>query len=45
MASIGTRIFLDDGLIELVVKFVGTDELVCNVVSSLGDSDANLMNE
>lgn len=33
VSAAGTRIFLDDGLIELSVKSVGADFLVCSVVS------------
>ena len=35
VASVGTRIFLDDGLIELVTKAVEKDHLVCCVQSCL----------
>ena len=35
VAKEGTRIFLDDGLIELVTKVVEADHLVCRVVSCL----------
>ena len=35
VAIVGTRIFLDDGLIELVTKAVESDHLVCRVQSCL----------
>ncbi len=35
VVKVGTRIFLDDGLIELSVVSIGADQLVCTVASCM----------